>query len=386
MKHCKILFLSSAITLFSATNAVLEFIVPQNIAIGLETTIKWAGEPSLGISEQAVVLSKDGKSLATLCQGLISGSGECTFTLSENDVPTRMLGNDGYYLELQDQDGLTLDVSKNFNIMSDNVQAEGQQQGPEDDEEEEDEDSNIQEKKKKKKSKKRKNENVNQEHTRRNEVGKEQEEKNSRKQDHINQERYRGKGTASVKKYSRRSEMDSDDHKKSDGHNQAPQAEDARRKEQELGSRAAVSHKAASSAFVVATPTLVSAGSVVHDPVAHSAVTVKTDQLSMGHEKNSTGKGGKQNKPIEINGDNDKNKTKDKKDEKTQRGKEIKKGAEVKEPKDDQRSNKDEVWTRVVNGVSSLSKNFGSVVSNGVTKIKSLIIADSFPTAGRCHC
>ncbi|KAK3818875.1 MAG: hypothetical protein J3Q66DRAFT_179270 [Benniella sp.] len=101
---------TAALALISATQA-LEFITPQDVAIGAETVVEWIGEPSLGISEQSVVLFKDSEPLVTLCEGLISGSGKCSFKLNESDVKTLERGNEGYHIGLRGADGLTLDVS-----------------------------------------------------------------------------------------------------------------------------------------------------------------------------------------------------------------------------------------------------------------------------------
>ncbi|KAF8922848.1 hypothetical protein BGZ58_003713 [Dissophora ornata] len=145
------------LTTFTTVHASLEFNVPDELAIGVETTIEWTGEPSLGISEQSVVLFKNRTPLVALCRGLISGSGQCTFSLNEEDVKTLQQGNEGYHLGLQGMDGVTLDVSNNFAIRSEEAEVKEQvkEQGGEngedvwdDDEEtgvEEEEDKQVEE-------------------------------------------------------------------------------------------------------------------------------------------------------------------------------------------------------------------------------------------------
>ncbi|KAF9580489.1 hypothetical protein BGW38_002855 [Lunasporangiospora selenospora] len=92
----------------------LKFITPKELILGQEVTIEWIGQPSLGTIEQAVVLIKNEVPLLILCQGLITGSGKCTFTLSNSDGQSFI--GDGYHLGLRASDGLVLDVSKPFNI------------------------------------------------------------------------------------------------------------------------------------------------------------------------------------------------------------------------------------------------------------------------------
>ncbi|KAG0249341.1 hypothetical protein BG011_009394 [Mortierella polycephala] len=117
MKNSKAILIGQTLLLFSTAQA-LQFKFPKDFTIDTEVTIEWIGQPSLGTSEQSVVLFKDNEPILALCHGLISGSGQCSFTLSEDDVKTLERGNDGYYIGLQGADGVTLDVSKEFEIQS----------------------------------------------------------------------------------------------------------------------------------------------------------------------------------------------------------------------------------------------------------------------------
>ncbi|KAF9181565.1 hypothetical protein BGZ50_005442 [Haplosporangium sp. Z 11] len=117
MKNSSAIIIGQALLLLSTTQA-LQFKFPKEFTIGTEITIGWVGQPSLGTSEQSVVLFKDNEAILALCYGFISGSGQCSFTLFEDDIKTLERGNDGYYIGLQGADGLTLDVSKEFKIQS----------------------------------------------------------------------------------------------------------------------------------------------------------------------------------------------------------------------------------------------------------------------------
>ncbi|KAG0043703.1 hypothetical protein BGZ83_011122 [Gryganskiella cystojenkinii] len=141
-----LLSLSNVLTLVSLVGILktaqgLEFKVAEELKIGTESKIEWIGESSLGRVEQSVVLFKEDEPIITLCQGLISGSGQCSFTLTEKDVKTQDRGNYGYHLGLQGPDGLVLDVSKDFDILSDHLVTEQHRgdDGDEDEWEEEDE-------------------------------------------------------------------------------------------------------------------------------------------------------------------------------------------------------------------------------------------------------
>ncbi|KAG9325976.1 hypothetical protein KVV02_008408 [Mortierella alpina] len=119
MKPATILRLGHAVALLlTATCQALEFTIPENIAIGHEVTVEWAGTPSLDTSDQSVVLFKDDDAVVSLCQGLVSGSGKCTFTLAEGDVKTQERGSSGYHIGLQGEGDITLDISKDFSIRS----------------------------------------------------------------------------------------------------------------------------------------------------------------------------------------------------------------------------------------------------------------------------
>ncbi|KAF9409347.1 hypothetical protein BGZ94_001977 [Podila epigama] len=103
---------ATILALSTAVNA-LKFVTPKELAIGNEVTIEWIGQSSLGVVEQSVVLLKDEQPLLTLCQGLITGSGKCSFTIEESDhIPQ----GDGYYLGFRGNDGVTIDISSTFAI------------------------------------------------------------------------------------------------------------------------------------------------------------------------------------------------------------------------------------------------------------------------------
>ncbi|KAF9123059.1 hypothetical protein BGW39_009300 [Mortierella sp. 14UC] len=111
---------SSASWIYPGVQALLKFIPIKDITLGTEVTIDWQGQPSLGNVQQTVVLMKDGNALMTLCEGQITGSGQCSFELrSEHQV----LG-DGYQLAMQGKDGVALDYSGVFSIKSAEVKAE----------------------------------------------------------------------------------------------------------------------------------------------------------------------------------------------------------------------------------------------------------------------
>lgn len=119
MKPSAILLLVQAVALLSAATChALDFTIPENIVIGKEVTVEWAGTPSLDTSDQSIVLFKDDEALVSLCHGLVSGSGKCTFTLAEDDVKTLERGNSGYHIGLQGENDITLDISKDFGIRS----------------------------------------------------------------------------------------------------------------------------------------------------------------------------------------------------------------------------------------------------------------------------
>ncbi|KAG0358676.1 hypothetical protein BG005_002010 [Podila minutissima] len=118
------------LVVLSSTSSIahaFQFQTPQEVALNTETTIEWTGQPSLGDVAQSVVLIRDEQAVLTLCQGQITGSGQCSFTLSESD---RVQGK-GYYLGLRgDEDGLTIDISKQFEIVGgeESVEAKGEEE------------------------------------------------------------------------------------------------------------------------------------------------------------------------------------------------------------------------------------------------------------------
>ncbi|KAF9907980.1 hypothetical protein EC991_010328 [Linnemannia zychae] len=132
-----ILAVSSSVSwIYPGVQALLKFSPINEITLGTEVTIDWQGQPSLGNIEQAVVLMKDGNALLTLCEGQITGSGQCSFELK----PEHQVLGDGYQLAMQGKDGLALDYSDEFSIKSAEVKAEEASLGSEAEGEEKDED------------------------------------------------------------------------------------------------------------------------------------------------------------------------------------------------------------------------------------------------------
>ncbi|KAF9127106.1 hypothetical protein BGX30_014939 [Mortierella sp. GBA39] len=145
MRSEKVILLRHLVALLAASSASswiqfahgLEFSPINEITLGTEVTIDWTGQPSLGNVEQSVVLMKDGNALLTLCQGQVTGSGQCSFDLKEEH---QVLG-DGYQLAMQGMDGVALDYSAEFSIKAGDVKVESSSGGGEEDvEEKEDED------------------------------------------------------------------------------------------------------------------------------------------------------------------------------------------------------------------------------------------------------
>ncbi|KAG0263584.1 hypothetical protein BGZ95_003775 [Linnemannia exigua] len=115
--------------------ALLKFSPIKDITLGTEVTIDWTGQPSLGNVQQAVVLMKDGNALLTLCEGQITGSGQCSFELR----PEHQVLGDGYQLAMQGKDGLALDYSGEFSIQAAEIKAEEASSGDEEAQKDEDE-------------------------------------------------------------------------------------------------------------------------------------------------------------------------------------------------------------------------------------------------------
>ncbi|KAF9927561.1 hypothetical protein FBU30_003068 [Linnemannia zychae] len=122
----------------------LKFSPIKEITLGNEVTVDWTGQPSLGNVEQSVVLMKDGNALLTLCQGQITGSGQCTFELR----PEHQVLGDGYQLAMQGMDGVALDYSTEFSIKAAETETKPSSK----------EDKKVKKEKKEKKEKKTKNE------------------------------------------------------------------------------------------------------------------------------------------------------------------------------------------------------------------------------------
>lgn len=116
--------LGQALALLTTAYARLSFSIPKELFIGSDHTVEWTGRPSLGTSQQKVVLFKNDESILTLCEGLISGSGQCSFRLEEKGVKTIDRGNYGYYIGLQALDGLSLDRTRDFTIQYEEDPAE----------------------------------------------------------------------------------------------------------------------------------------------------------------------------------------------------------------------------------------------------------------------
>ncbi|KAF9217815.1 hypothetical protein BGZ59_009788 [Podila verticillata] len=128
-KHHSLALLTLAA--LSSTYA-FEFRTPHEVTLDREITIEWIGEPSLGDMEQSVVLMRDEEAVLTLCEGQVTGSGQCSFTISESDH----IQGGGYYLGLQGEDGLTIDISKPFRILEGEKVAEEAEEAEEEEEEE----------------------------------------------------------------------------------------------------------------------------------------------------------------------------------------------------------------------------------------------------------
>ncbi|KAG9067291.1 hypothetical protein KI688_012074 [Linnemannia hyalina] len=139
MRSEKVILLRHLVALLTVSSASswiqsahgLKFSPINEIILGTEVTIDWTGQPSLGNVEQSVVLMKDGNALLTLCQGQITGSGQCSFDLKEEH---QVLG-DGYQLAMVGMDGVALDYSPKFSIKAGNVEVEPSSGGGEDEDE-----------------------------------------------------------------------------------------------------------------------------------------------------------------------------------------------------------------------------------------------------------
>ncbi|KAF9142178.1 hypothetical protein BGX30_003231 [Mortierella sp. GBA39] len=108
--------LGQALALLTTAYARLNFSIPKELFIGSDHTVEWTGRLSLGTSQQKLVHFKNNKLILTLCEGPISGSGQCSFRLEEKDVNTIDRGKYGYYIGLQALDGLSLDLTRDFTI------------------------------------------------------------------------------------------------------------------------------------------------------------------------------------------------------------------------------------------------------------------------------
>jgi hypothetical protein len=91
----RLLHLGQALALLATTYAQLAFTNPKELFIGSDHTTEWTGRPSLGTSQQKVVLFKNDEPILVLCEGVISGSGQCSFRLEEKYVNTIDRGNYG---------------------------------------------------------------------------------------------------------------------------------------------------------------------------------------------------------------------------------------------------------------------------------------------------
>ncbi|KAF9337400.1 hypothetical protein BGZ91_009478 [Linnemannia elongata] len=140
MRSEKVILLRHLVALLAVSSATswiqsvqgLKFSPIKEITLGTEITIDWTGQPSLGNVEQSVVLMKDGNALLTLCQGQITGSGQCSFELKKEH---QVLG-DGYQLAMQGMDGVALDYSAEFSIKAGDVKVGSSSSGGEENVEE----------------------------------------------------------------------------------------------------------------------------------------------------------------------------------------------------------------------------------------------------------
>ncbi|KAF9285358.1 hypothetical protein BGZ88_009558, partial [Linnemannia elongata] len=132
LRHLVALLAVSPTTFWIQSVQGLKFSPIKEITLGTEITIDWTGQPSLGNVEQSVVLMKDGNALLTLCQGQITGSGQCSFELKEEH---QVLG-DGYQLAMQGMDGIALDYSAEFSIKAGDVKVGSSSSGGEENVEE----------------------------------------------------------------------------------------------------------------------------------------------------------------------------------------------------------------------------------------------------------
>ncbi|KAH7045561.1 hypothetical protein BKA57DRAFT_467149 [Linnemannia elongata] len=132
LRHLVALLAVSSTTSWIQSVQGLKFSPIKEITLGTEITIDWTGQPSLGNVEQSVVLMKDGNALLTLCQGQITGSGQCSFELKEEH---QVLG-DGYQLAMQGMDGVALDYSAEFSIKAGDVKVGSSSSGGEENVEE----------------------------------------------------------------------------------------------------------------------------------------------------------------------------------------------------------------------------------------------------------
>ncbi|KAF9153087.1 hypothetical protein BG015_004103 [Linnemannia schmuckeri] len=136
LRHLVALLAVSSTTPWIQSVQGLKFSPIKEITLGTEVTIDWTGQPSLGNVEQSIVLMKDGNALLTLCQGQITGSGQCSFELKEEH---QVLG-DGYQLAMQGMDGVALDYSPEFSIKVGDARVESSSGDGDEKEEKEDED------------------------------------------------------------------------------------------------------------------------------------------------------------------------------------------------------------------------------------------------------
>ncbi|KAF9438085.1 hypothetical protein BGZ76_009866 [Entomortierella beljakovae] len=156
MKYAStITFALALISSLGSTGQAFELKVPESITLGAVTTVEWIGQPTLSSDQAVVLFDSAGTPLLTLCEGQITGSGKCSFTISQIDLldkdttvkPGEKL-SEKYRLGFRAKnDGLTLDFSKDFDIhVAGTVQKEGLSDNGEqdaledDDNEDEDED------------------------------------------------------------------------------------------------------------------------------------------------------------------------------------------------------------------------------------------------------
>ncbi|KAG0207434.1 hypothetical protein BGX28_001315 [Mortierella sp. GBA30] len=398
MKKSIVLSLGKALSLlalFSAIGHASEFKVPEEITIGTETTIEWVGKPSLGTSQQAVVLFKNDEALVTLCQGLISGSGQCSFTLSEDDAKLSERGNNnGYHLGLQGEDGVTLDISKDFAIHSadqkNNEEQEDRNNGGQGEKEDRGKKMKDNQEKKKEHGKK----NNEEKHKEQENEEKHKEEENKEKQEHKHEDQFEEENVQEAKD---RGNHDNDD-------------EEARKRDdsaKEEGYHAHLHHhhlrtpsvtdepnfQTITSQWPMYTTDVTTANSqasatATSDITANAtpciSVTIALESIFTSENPTSSVTAASTTQPLVVPSPQHeteaRNRYSNHKDEEHNVGhkKDQKDGEDknVENNDEDPADVEEDSWAQIVRGVSSFSKNIGSMFSTGISKMKHLVFGE----------